>query len=75
MGRTGKPRRVDVYRRRSGVAGERFRYLLTESSVGDEDALARAIRLVKELRHEFPEYQYLLVIVRRSLGNGWQWGS
>lgn len=59
-----------MYTRRRGVRGEPFRFILSEKPVDGEDALIVARETVRELQREFPDYQYLLVIVRWVQGKG-----
>jgi len=66
MMRTGRPERVDVYRRRRGARGQRFRFLLSVRNRGESDAFVRAKDLRRELQRKFPDYEYLLVIVQRG---------
>ena len=66
----GRPERVHVYFRHRGAAGESFRLLLSETADEEQDALVRALETVRCLQASFPEHEYLLLIVRRSHGNG-----
>ncbi|MGH9868515.1 MAG: hypothetical protein ACREAA_10180 [Candidatus Polarisedimenticolia bacterium] len=56
---------VDVYLRRRGV-DERFRLLVSEISTGEQDALSLALEVVSKMRVDFPEYEFLLLIVGRG---------
>jgi hypothetical protein len=60
---------VNVYRRRRGRGGP-FRFLMAESGPSAFDALERAVELVKGLRDEFPEYEFLLLRRPRPDGFG-----
>ncbi|MGH9866897.1 MAG: hypothetical protein ACREAA_01865 [Candidatus Polarisedimenticolia bacterium] len=70
MKATGRPERVHVYFRHRGSAGESFRLLLSETADAEQDALARALETVRGLQSAFPDHEYLLLIVKRSQGNG-----
>jgi hypothetical protein len=65
MKRSGRPQRVDVYLRQRGV-DERYRLLVSETSTGECDALRLALEVVREMRADFPEYEFLLLIVGRA---------
>ncbi|HKY30957.1 MAG TPA: hypothetical protein VJV23_00350 [Candidatus Polarisedimenticolia bacterium] len=59
------PSRVDIYRRRRGT-GEKFRLLLSEEPSGGPDPLVLTRQVLDGLQREFPEYEYLVVLVRRD---------
>jgi hypothetical protein len=65
MKRTGRPQRVDVYLRQRSV-NEKYRLLVSETSSGEHDALRLALEVVREMRADFPEYEFLLLIVGRG---------
>lgn len=55
-------KRVDVYRRPRGFAGERFRFLLTEKPVTGQDVYVTARETAAELARQFPDYEFVLVV-------------
>ena len=60
MKRTGCPERVGLYLRRRGV-DERYRLC-----VSDQESRALALEVVRKMRVDFPEYEFLLLIVGRG---------
>ena len=62
MKRTGIPERVNVYLRPRG-ADERYRLLVSECSSDGQDSLSLALEVIRKMRADFPEYEFLLLIV------------
>jgi hypothetical protein len=68
---TRRIKRVDVYRRPRGQAGEPFRFLLSEKPVTGQDVHVAARETAAELARQFPDYEFVLVVrLTRDPGRG-----
>ena len=58
----GHPGHVDVYLRRRG-ANEGYMLLVSETSSADQKLQSLALEVVRRMRVEVPDYEFLLLIV------------